>query len=207
MREAFDTFALVMLCGGLFGLLVIGVAVFAIGAKSVIDEWRKTWTGKGAKVVALLAVVLATLYGGSKTGRVIVDDPYITDAGSYVGTNDFIYVAIAKRYEFVPDETEIQIWRRLTTQSNATDWVMFNRTYTIADYPRTISVPIDPRRHYGSTNYNWMVIANYIPAPTVHTNGVWQIKGFIVPQDGSGRAPSPATYAFPNTKTIRKEDP
>ncbi len=36
-------------------------------------------------------------------------------------------------------------------------------------------------------------------APTVHTNGVWQIKGFLIP--GTGKA------AFPNTRTIRKEAP
>ena len=42
-----------------------------------------------------------------------------------------------------------------------------------------------------------MVAADFIPAPTVHTNGVWQIKGFTIP--GTGKA------AFPNTKTFRKE--
>ena len=55
-----------------------------------------------------------------------------------------------------------------------------------------------------ATNYNFLIAANYIPAPTVHTNGVWSIKGFIIP--AGGKPPSPATYAFPNTKTIKRED-
>ena len=50
-----------------------------------------------------------------------------------------------------------------------------------------------------ATNYDVTVAANYTPAPTVHTNGVWMMKGFVIP--GTDKA------AFPNTRTIRKETP
>ena len=60
---------------------------------------------------------------------------------------------------------------------------------TFADHPYDYSLP-------NATNYDVMVAADFTPAPTVHTNGVWQMKGFIIP--GTGKA------AFPNTR-VRKE--
>ena len=40
MRDAFDTISTAILYGGLFGLVVCGCAIFAIGVKTCIDEWR-----------------------------------------------------------------------------------------------------------------------------------------------------------------------
>ena len=202
MRDAFDTISTAILYGGLFGLVVCGVAIFAIGAKTCLDDWLKTFRSRGAKTVSLIAVALATMYGGSKhiIGRVSVDDPYIRDAGSYV-TNDYVHVAVAARYEFIPPTTEVLIFSRELEQTNAADWVQLTRIeegpYKLGEFP--LDIPFA-----NATNYNFLIAANYIPAPTVHTNGVWSIKGFIIP--AGGKPPSPATYAFPNTKTIKRED-
>ena len=201
MRESFDIIAMAIFYGALFGLAVIALAVFAVGFmrcwQIVWEEMRRMSTP--ARAIALLAVALASMYGVSKPGRVMVDDPYITDAGSFV-TNDFVHVAVVGRYAFIPGDTEILIYSRELEQTNAADWVQITRVeegpYRLAEFPLDIPFP-------SATSYNFLVAANYIQAPTVHTN-VWQIKGFIVPADAS--PPSPATFAFPNTKTIRKED-
>ena len=62
---------------------------------------------------------------------------------------------------------------------------------TFADHPYDYSLA-------NATNYDVMVAANFTPEPTIHTNGVWQARGFMIP--GTGKA------AFPNTKVIKKED-
>jgi len=131
--------------------------------------------------------LVAIVYGGRK-GRITVDDPYIRDAGSYL-TNDVAHVSIAKRTPILPDETEILVYARHVDLTNATDWVRLEPHLTFADHPYDYALP-------NATNYDVLVAARYAPAPTVHTNGVWQMKGFTIP--GTGK------HAFPNTR-IRKE--
>ena len=146
------------------------------------------------RVCLSLLTAWAVVYGGSKApqGRVIVDDPYIEDAGSYL-TNDVAHVAIAKRSVMLPDNTAILVYARQLEQTNATDWVRLTPHLTYVDHPYDYSLP-------NATNYNVMVAAQFTPSPTVHTNGVWSITGFIIPNSG-GR------MGFKQTRTILiKED-
>lgn len=198
MREAAELFGLVCLYGGLFGLVALALGVFAVGFGYVFRTLRREFRqlDKATRAVAVAAVVLATMYGGSKTGRVEVNDPYITDAGSYV-TNDYIHVSVAKRYDYLPDTMSILVFIREVAQTNAEDWVEVLPRHAFADVPFDIMLE-------NATNYNALVAADYVPEPTVHTNGVWQIKGFIVP--GTTNAASTGALAFPNTKTTTTED-
>jgi len=186
-----------LLIGALFALAVlVAVAVVA----EVVGAW-KIWRNKRKSAALAMLAVAAIIVGGVKPGGITVDDPYIVDAGSYV-TNDFVYVSIAKRFDIVPDDTEIMIYYRELAQTNVEDWVQYEKPsapgyYVLSDFPDMIWMSY-------ATNYNWIVAARYVPPPVVHTNGVWLIKGFVIP--AGGNPPSPATYAFPNTKTIRKED-
>ena len=100
---------------------------------------------------------------------------------------------------------EILIWSRTLQQTNAEDWVRLVRAeegpFRLYEFPLDIAFP-------NATNYDFMVAANYVPEPTVHTNGVWSIKGFTIP-GGGGTEARHARYgksAFPNTRIIRKED-
>ena len=130
--------------------------------------------------LAMLSV-WAVAYGGSKgpSGRVTVDDPYIRDAGSWLSpSNNVAHVAIAKRSPLLPDNTAILVYARELAQSNATDWVRITPHLTFADHPHDYLLPGI------ATNYNVLVAADFTPAPTVHTNGVWSINGFIIPNSG-----------------------
>jgi hypothetical protein len=136
---------------------------------------------------------MAVMYGGSK-GIISVDDPYIVNTGSYA-TNDILHVDIARRFDFIPMDMEILIWSRQDGLTNASDWVQLVRVeegpFRLNEFPLDIPFP-------NATNYNFMVAANYVPPPTVHTNGVWSIKGFYIP--GTKRA------GFTNTRIIKKEE-
>lgn len=139
----------------------------------------------------------AVLYGGSKgpSGRVTVDDPYIRDAGSWLSpSNNVAHVAIAKRSGLLPDSTAILVYARELSQSNATDWVRLTPHLTFADHPRDYLLPGI------ATNYNVLVAADFTPAPTVRTNGVWSINGFVIPNSGG-------KFGFKQTRTILKEEP
>lgn len=197
MKELFDIFATAVLWGGLFGLAALALGVFVVGVAESVRIWRQA---RHAAVLALLAVG-ALIVGGTKPGRVSVSDPYIRDAGSFV-TNDYVHIAIEAKFDFIGADTEILIWSRDVALTNVEDWVQLPGPFVLGDFPADIPFP-------AATNYNFLVASNYIPAPTVHTNGVWNIKGFIIPA-GVGSSPlsppSPATFAFPNTKSITRED-
>ncbi len=111
--------------------------------------------------------VWAVAYGGSKGGRVSIDDPYIRDDGSWLSpSNNVAHVAIAKKSPLLPDDTAILVYAREVAQSNVTDWVRVTPHLSFADHPHDYLLP-------GlATNYNVMVAADFTPAPTVHTNGV-----------------------------------
>ena len=152
---------------------------------------------KGPAVAAVAAVALACILYGGRKGTVTVSDPYIQNAGSYL-TNDVAHVSIAKRTQMLPDDTEILVYARQVDLTNATDWVRLEPHLTLAQHLLVEGVYSWEYSLPNATNYNVLVAANFTPAPTVHTNGVWQIKGFTIP--GTGKA------AFPNTR-IRKETP
>ena len=167
--------AIMSLCG----------VVIAVNVRRQMKVVRRKLKGSAAVAMAVLAVSCTLL---ARKGRVTVADPYIQDAGSYL-TNDIVHVAIAKRTPLLPDDTEILVYARQVDLTNATDWVRLSPHLTFAGHPHDYALP-------NATNHDVMVAANFTPAPTVHTNGVWQMKGFIIP--GTGKS------AFPNTR-IRKE--
>ncbi len=166
-------------------VLLASVVILAGMGKAAMNAKRRL---KGASAMFLLLALSCLLF--ARKGQVTVNDPYITNAGSYL-TNDVAHVSIAKRTPLLPDSTEILVYARQVDQTNATDWVRLEPHLTFADHPYDYSLP-------NATNHDVMVAASYTPAPTVHTKGVWQMKGFTIP--GTGKA------AFPNTR-IRKETP
>lgn len=156
------------------------------------DKFRAFWGGLGwpGRLAFAAALCAAVIYGGGK-GSIYISDPYIQDDGSYL-TNDVAHVSIAKRTALLPDDTEILVYFRAADSTNAVDWARLTPHLAFADHPYDYQLP-GP-----ATNYSVMVAANYSPAPTVHTNGVWSITGFVIPAS-SGK------IGFKGTKTELKE--
>lgn len=172
----------------LCAVAIVSICSVAIAANMhrIVRKARRRL--KGSAVAAVAVVALACILYGGRKGTVTVSDPYIVNSGSYL-TNDVAHISIAKRTQLLPDNTEILVYARQVDQTNATDWVRLEPHLTFAEHPYDYALA-------NATNYDVMVAANYVPEPTVHTNGVWQIKGFIIP--GTGKA------AFPNTRTIKE---
>ncbi len=176
-------------------VMYVGVAVLVVIASLVTiasmgkAAMRAKRRLRRASLAMLALAACCTIF--ARKGSVTVSDPYIVNDGSYL-TNDVAHVAIAKRTPLLPNDTEILVYARQVDSTNVTDWVRLSPHLTFADHPFDYALP-------NATNYDVMVAADFTPAPTVHTNGVWQMKGFTIP--GTGKS------AFPNTKIIKKETP
>ncbi len=160
-------------------MLAVAGVLFALFLHIYNKTPRIRETPASFRASLALLTAWAVLYGGSKPpqgGRVTVDDPYIRDAGSYL-TNDVVHVAISKRTALLPDTTEILVYARELAATNASDWVRLTPHLTYADHPYDYALP-------NATNHNVLVAAQFTPGPTVHTNGVWSITGFIIPGSG-----------------------
>lgn len=164
-------------------ILIASVVILASMGKAAERAKRRL---RRATLAMLALAAFCTIF--ARKGSVTISDPYIQNDGSYL-TNDVAHVAIAKRTPLLPNDTEILVYARQVDSTNVTDWVRLSPHLTFADHPYDYSLP-------NATNYDVMVAADFTPAPTVHTNGVWQMKGFTIP--GTGKS------AFPNTR-IRKE--
>ena len=169
--------------------------VIVVNVRRQMRAVRRKLKGSAAVAMAVLAVSCTLL---ARKGRVTVADPYIQDAGSFL-TNDVAHVSIRKRVQMLPDDTEILVYARQVDLTNATDWVRLEPHLTLAQHLLVEGVYSWEYSLPNATNHDVLVAANFTPAPTVHTNGVWQMKGFTIP--GTGKS------AFPNTRTIRKETP
>lgn len=167
-------------------LILIASVVILAGLGKSAEAAKRRLGGPRSVAAAVALAVACTLF--ARKGTVTVSDPYIQNAGSYL-TNDVAHVAIARRTPILPDDTEILVYARQVDLTEPTDWVRLSPHLTFADHPYDYALP-------NATNYDVMVAASFTPAPTVHTNGVWQMKGFTIP--GTGKS------AFPNTR-IRKE--
>ncbi len=147
--------------------------------------------GVSARVVFLLAAAACVMLAGGKGGSVSVRDDYIQDAGSYL-TNDVAHVALSKKTPNLPDSTEILVYARELSSTNAADWFRLSPHLTYADHPYDYALP-------NATNYSVLVSSSFVPEPTVHTNGVWALRGFEVPGH-------PGKYAFGNSR-VRRDVP
>lgn len=181
-----ETIQTVVMWLGLVFLMGMCLAVTAINLGRAARKAKQRL--RGASVLMVAVALICLIY--ARKGTVMVNDPYIMNAGSYL-TNDVAHVALAAKTPLLPDTTEILVYARQVDLTNATDWVRLEPHLTLAQHP--YDYPLS-----NATNYDVMVAANYTPAPTVHTNGVWQIRGFMIPDTGKA--------AFPNTRVIKKEE-
>lgn len=167
-------------------ILIASVVIFAGMGKAAMRAKHRLHRA----TLAMIALAAAcTIF--ARKGSITVSDPYVVNNGSHL-TNDVVHVALAKRTQILPDSTEILVYARPTDSTNVTGWVRLEPHLTFAQHPYDYSLQ-------NATNYDVIVAANFTPDPTVHTCGVWQAKGFMIP--GTNKA------AFPNSKIIRKETP
>ena len=114
-------------------------------------------SGAFGRVVALLAVALATYWGGSKGIRW---DTGLHDNGSVI-TNDTVEVRWT--YSGIPSASSVFIDYREEGTTN--EWRNLGETTaTAGEWFGTLA---------NATNYEYWIYSTYVPPVPVHTNGVW----------------------------------
>ena len=141
------------------------------------------------KIALTLFAIGLTLYAGAKHAvPSVVFDSYLADAGSYA-TNSTVHIAFTQRAVGLDLSTSpVLVYAREMAATNAADWSELSPRRMFPAFPADYVLE-------NATNYNYAVYVDFVPPPTVHTNGVWQMRGIELPDSG---------FAFPNT-SIRKE--
>lgn len=125
----------------------------------------------GFALAAPLCIALF-LHGATKRGTVSypateLGRAYLQDRGSYV-TNDWVHINFERR--IVPETANVYLDRRALDQTNDTDWVTHIAS-TFAEFTVPTNVPFA-----NASNYNWIVYTDWVPPPTVLTNGVLHVN-------------------------------
>lgn len=155
-------------------------------------EARRKLAGRGVFVVLVIAAVaIISVFSAQKP--TIDIDRFVKDAGCYV-TNDVVHIELTNAADYALfDFTDswLLVYRREQGQTNATDWVECLPRRKYGNLPADWVVP-------GATNYNYLVVIDYVPPSPVHTNGVFEMRGFkIIETD----AELGAGFINSNTKT------
>lgn len=166
--------------------LVTSIALAILGgifaALAAFGGIRAAWRGLGRRrgaFAALAALAAACTILAQKTS--ISFDRLISDAGSYA-TNDVLHVAATNAAAYAAfdfTDSDLLVYRRKHGLTNAADWVECLPRRKYGDQPADWHVP-------DATNYDYLVAVDYVPPSPVLTNGVFELRGFVVPGDEPG---------------------
>lgn len=160
MREFADIFQRVSLivCLATLAAIALGYMLYAIG-DGLARLRRLFGSSKVQGLLALAAIVGATMYGGSKGVFVRWDDG-LRDNGTEI-TNDT--VTVRWTYQGIPGASSVFIDYREAGSTN--EWGNLGEALASAlSWAGTLA---------NATNYEYWVYSTYIPPTPVHTNGVW----------------------------------
>lgn len=173
----------------LAALAVLLPTLFALvcwpAVASALDRWR---AAKRSKYLLLPFIIACAYVGSTKHGPsgsisylyTDVETRYLYDAGSYV-TNDAVYVSFNR--VLVPDSARFIIEAIELGNTNREDFItIYDGTFATFENPSFVEFQ-------GATNYNFYAYTPWTPGPTVHTNGVVDIKwqrdnmnrGYLIP--------------------------
>ena len=182
----------------LCGFLACLAALAAMKARHICrDVWR-SFAGRRGAFAALAAFAVVATINAQKPGPtpVITVDSFLADAGSYA-TNDVLHVAVtnAPAYAGIDfSSCPVLVYARPRGLSDAPEWEELLPRRTFSELPADYAIE-------DATNYNYLVYLDYVPPSPVHTNGVFELRGFMVPGDEPGNLEQLAA-GFINSRAI-----
>ena len=185
--------------------LVTSIALALLGgifaALAAFGGIRAAWRGLGRRrgvSAALAAFAVVATICAQKPGPtpVITVDAFLRDAGCYA-TNDVFHVAVtnAPAYAGIDfSSCPVLVYARPRGLSDAPEWEELLPRRTFSELPADYAIE-------DATNYNYLVYLDYVPPSPVHTNGVFELRGFVVPGDEPGNLEQLAAR-FINSRAI-----
>ena len=185
----------------LFTSIALAILGGIFAALAAFGGIRAAWRGLGRRrgvSAALAAFAVVATICAQKPGPtpVITVDAFLRDAGCYA-TNDVLHVAVtnAPAYAGIDfSSCPVLVYARPRGLSDAPEWEELLPRRTFSELPADYAIE-------DATNYNYLVYLDYVPPSPVHTNGVFELRGFVVPDDEPGNLEQLAA-GFINSRAI-----
>lgn len=174
------------------------------------STFRTWWAGLGRldRAVMCAAVMLATLYGGSKSITSRVDFPrtdpevaYLVDAGSYV-SNDVVRVAF--NTYLLPSSAMIYVDAWPKSSTDPADVINVFSAPLFA-FPRPLDI-----EYPGAISNRWICYTDWTPGSVVHTNGVFEASWMSITNNPAFAVPKRTAFfiddwlVWPDTNLIQR---
>ena len=177
-------------------LFAIGLGLAAAGG--IRAAWRGLGRRRGVSAALAAFAVVATICAQKPgpSGPTITIDALLRDAGCYA-TNDVFHAAVSNAPAYAGinfSACPVLVYARERGQTAAADWFELTPRRTFSALPADYAIA-------NATNYNYMVYLDYVPPSPVHTNGVFELRGFVVPGDEPGNLEQLAA-GFINSRAI-----
>lgn len=181
----------------LYGLgISLCLLLFDAAGKTLRAAWRRNGRRYGVAASLIGLAVVCTINAQKPNPPVITVDSFLADAGSYA-TNDVLHVAVtnAPAYAGIDfSSCPVLVYARQRGLSDAPEWEELLPRRTFSELPADYAIE-------DATNYNYLVYLDYVPPSPVHTNGVFELRGFVVPDDEPGNLKQLAA-GFINSRAI-----
>ena len=156
--------------------VVIGLGLAAAGG--IRAAWRGLSRRRGVSAALAAFAVIATIRAQKPgpSGPTITVDTLLRDAGCYA-TNDVFHAAVTNAPAYAAIDfsaCSVLVYARERGQTAAAAWFELTPRRTFSGLPADYAIA-------NATNYNYMVYLDYVPPSPVHTNGVFELHGFVIP--------------------------
>ena len=180
-------------------LVVLGAMFLALlGWGSIRAAWRNCEGRRGvfAALAILAAICSIVAQKPSPDTPTITVDALLRDVGCYA-TNNVFHAAVtnAPSYAGVDfSDCDLMVYARERASSDAASWFELTPRKKFSQQPADYAIE-------NATNYNYMVYLDYVPPSPVHTNGVFELYGFVIGNEAQGE-PDQLAAGFINSRAI-----
>ena len=180
-------------------LVVLGAMFLALlGWGSIRAAWRNCEGRRGvfAALAILAAICSIVAQKPSPDTPTITVDALLRDVGCYA-TNNVFHAAVtnAPSYAAVDfSDCDLMVYARERASSDAASWFELTPRKKFSQQPADYAIE-------NATNFNYMVYLNYVPPSPVHTNGVFELYGFVIGNEAQGE-PDQLAAGFINSRAI-----
>lgn len=184
-------------------LVVLGAMFLALlGWGSIRAAWRNCEGRRGvfAALAILAAVCSIVAQKPSPDTPTITVDALLRDVGCYA-TNNVFHAAVtnAPSYAGVDfSDCDLMVYARERASSDAASWFELTPRKKFSQQPADYAIE-------NATNFNYMVYLNYVPPSPVHTNGVFELYGFVIENEAQGE-PDQLAAGFINSRAVTISD-
>ena len=180
-------------------LVVLGAMFLALlGWGSIRAAWRNCEGRRGvfAALAILAAICSIVAQKPSPDTPTITVDALLRDVGCYA-TNNVFHAAVtnAPSYAGVDfSDCDLMVYARERGSTDAASWFELTPRKKFSQQPADYAIE-------NATNFNYMVYLNYVPPSPVHTNGVFELYGFVIGNEAQGE-PDQLAAGFINSRRL-----